>query len=51
MNNYLICNNFVNYAVEKFSEKQQIPIKYVLTTVKSEVGEAVFEYPAVPVLV
>lgn len=51
LNNYLIRNNFVNYSVEKFSEKQQILIKYVLTTVKSETGGAVFDRPAVPVLV
>lgn len=55
MNNYLIWNNFVNYAVEKFSEKQQILTKYVLTnvltTIKSEVGEAIFDRPAVPVLI
>ena len=51
LNNYLIWNNFVNYAVEKFSEKQQILTKYVLTTIKSEVGEAIFDRPAVPVLV
>lgn len=55
LNNYLIWNNFVNYAVEKFSEKQQILTKYVLTnvltTIKSEVGEAIFDRPAVPVLI
>lgn len=51
LNNYLIWHNFVNYAVEKFSEKQQILIKFMLTTLKTEVGDEVFNRPAVPVLI
>lgn len=50
LNNYLIWNNFVNYAKETDSEKQNILMRFALTTIKKETCAQVCQRESIPIV-
>lgn len=50
LNNYLVWNNLVNYAKETETEKRNIFLAFVLTTLKSETCREVSHRPSIPLV-
>ena len=50
LNNYLIWNNFLNYAKEPFAEKTEILSDFIFTTNKKGLSKNVPLRPAIPVI-
>lgn len=50
LNNYLVWNNFVNYARETTNEKQNILMRFALTTVKQETCKQISHRDALAML-
>lgn len=50
LNNYLVWNNLVNYAKETETEKRNIFLVFVLTTLKSETCREVSHRPSIPLV-
>ena len=50
LNNYLVWNNFVNYAKESDTEKRNIFLTFVLATLKTDKCRDLSNRPAVPLV-
>ena len=48
LNNYLVWNNFVNYAKETHAEKKNILMRFALTTTMNMTCERVSQREALP---
>lgn len=51
LNNYLVWNNFVNYAKETNAEKRNILLSYVLATLKTDRNSSLSDRPALPLAI